>query len=450
MSPFDPAQGPPAGPAPDVPLQGLGDGYAHYLEDSPYPGPVDWDDSVVVLDTNVLLDLYRTPDTTRDELLDALEGIQGSLFMPAQVRREFWRNRDDVLRENAAVDKVGATLQKSLKEAEASLTNAGKVRIGTDAANVLIATVKTTLDDVKKQAGRRSSFDWRLALKTPARDTVLQRLLMLYAGKVGPDYDQPALTVAVAEAAARATRRFPPGYMDAHKDTHEEKGAGDYLLWHQTLAYARTHQKDVVLVTRDSKEDWWRLDAGDDPMNARHELLVEMRREAGVGFRLLRTVDFVRLLGDQPESPVSERSVQDVGDLDGADESRAVDTGAIWTPAMYQAVRGRLTENGYDDRANVLGAALDADGGTLSRSEVLDLLGRPQNGKLTGFTRAVTTATAQLVDEGVIPQASAPALWADYDGPGKAVSFSTPQAWAVGSHGTATPEPTQDIDARDG
>jgi hypothetical protein len=52
----------------------------------------------VFLDTNFLLYLYRCGSAARDQIFSVLDAVSASLFMPAQVQQEFWRNREDVIR----------------------------------------------------------------------------------------------------------------------------------------------------------------------------------------------------------------------------------------------------------------------------------------------------------------------------------------------------------------
>ena len=48
-----------------------------------------WKDGLVVLDTNVLLNLYRYPDKGRAELLQVLRDFQQQLWLPHRVGLEF-------------------------------------------------------------------------------------------------------------------------------------------------------------------------------------------------------------------------------------------------------------------------------------------------------------------------------------------------------------------------
>ena len=66
---------------------------------------------LVALDTNVLLNLYRYNEKTVDDLLRVAEAAAERLFVPHQVVREFWRNRQSVI----------ASLGSASKDAQAAL-----------------------------------------------------------------------------------------------------------------------------------------------------------------------------------------------------------------------------------------------------------------------------------------------------------------------------------------
>jgi hypothetical protein len=53
--------------------------------------------ALVVVDANVLLNIYRYNESTRDDLISVLMHVGDRLWVPHQVLREFWRNRLGVL-----------------------------------------------------------------------------------------------------------------------------------------------------------------------------------------------------------------------------------------------------------------------------------------------------------------------------------------------------------------
>lgn len=66
--------------------------------------------ALVVVDANVLLNLYRYNESTRDDLLGLLDKLGDRLWAPHQVLHEFWRNRLNVLarRDTAANQALNA------------------------------------------------------------------------------------------------------------------------------------------------------------------------------------------------------------------------------------------------------------------------------------------------------------------------------------------------------
>src|SRR4051812_6507029 len=56
-----------------------------------------------VLDSNVLLHLYRYSDPVRQQFLELLGSVQKQLFIPYQVALEFHRNRAGVIADQLAI-----------------------------------------------------------------------------------------------------------------------------------------------------------------------------------------------------------------------------------------------------------------------------------------------------------------------------------------------------------
>jgi predicted nucleic acid-binding protein len=57
-----------------------------------------WEEGMFVVDTNVLLPLYRYSRSTRDELLRVLRALENKHFLPHQVGREFLERRLEIVR----------------------------------------------------------------------------------------------------------------------------------------------------------------------------------------------------------------------------------------------------------------------------------------------------------------------------------------------------------------
>jgi hypothetical protein len=123
------------------------------------------------------------------------------------------------------------------------------------------------------------------------------------------------LEEARAEAARRAAKRIPPGYMDAGKA--EGDPAGDYLIWRQLMTEAKTRRLPVVFITDDTKEDWYRTDQN-IPLGARYELREEMMREAGVLLLMITTKTFIDYAKKYLNAEFSEETADHAAELPSA------------------------------------------------------------------------------------------------------------------------------------
>jgi predicted nucleic acid-binding protein len=60
-----------------------------------------WKESVVVVDTSVLLDIFRVSEDTANQLLATLEALHSRLWLPYDVAREYHSNLERVIADQA-------------------------------------------------------------------------------------------------------------------------------------------------------------------------------------------------------------------------------------------------------------------------------------------------------------------------------------------------------------
>jgi len=109
------------------------------------------------------------------------------------------------------------------------------------------------------------------------------------------------------EAKQRIIDKRPPGWRDANKRDNPE---GDYLIWHETLQEAKRRGVNVLFVTGDVKDDWWRREHG-QARGPLPELAHEMRAIAGVRLFMLRPESLLVHAGNVLGIRVSNDTVQD-------------------------------------------------------------------------------------------------------------------------------------------
>ena len=176
----------------------------------------------------------------------------------------------------------------------------------------LVDELSSTLTDSIRVAGE---YDLTRDEVRDASDAVLERLQSLLGGRVGDPLGDAAHKEAVKEASRRREGRIPPGY--AEKKTSPELQAGDYLLWRELMNEALLHQRPVLLVTNEQKEDWLLKGSSGQVLGPRPELVLEMQREASAA---LHVVTVVGLLKEAPEylgarvSPSTIREAESIPD----------------------------------------------------------------------------------------------------------------------------------------
>jgi hypothetical protein len=102
----------------------------------------------------------------------------------------------------------------------------------------------------------------RKALETMiSQDHFAELLLSLFDKKIGEAPDEKNLEQLHEQAKERYEKERPPGYSDL-KVKGLPDAYGDYVGWRQLMDMAAHEKKDFILVTDDSKEDWWQRVSG--------------------------------------------------------------------------------------------------------------------------------------------------------------------------------------------
>ncbi|MFJ3501323.1 PIN-like domain-containing protein [Streptomyces sp. NPDC090135] len=305
--------------------RGIFDGFSGYVT----PTEEDWRNvlrsGLVVVDTNVLLNLYRYNQETREAFLETLQRLGTCLWVPHQVMEEFWRNRENAIADprkqlNTSEAALRKDLQKTIDDLR-SWTNRVSLdqsRIDelestlSNAFNKIIAVMAEVVNDGEEEMSRDTS-----------RDKVIAALGQLLHGKVGDKLNLKDHAEAVAEGKRRIQDQIPPGYKDKAKASRgDDSEVGDYLVWLQIVREAEERSADVLLVTGDTKEDWWRTH-NNVPVGPRNELAEELRQEAGTRLYMLKPDKFLSYARDFLQVEVTEDSVQNVEMVDAQSTSDA-------------------------------------------------------------------------------------------------------------------------------
>lgn len=241
-----------------------------------------WQECTFAFDANVLLDTYRYTPETRETLLEVLEQLKDRIWLPYQAAYEYQENRLAVIFEHTTLyDKLKKKLEKidgELNDLKSSRRHPYIDQLLESVSPLLRAAI-SNLENVQSQ---HPNF-----LKD---DVVRDRLTDLFDHQVGAPFPKEELDKIYTIAGQRYENKKPPGYKDAqHKPAPQQYG--DLILWFQLLAYAQEHNSPIILVTSETKEDWW-LRVKGRTIGPRPELLREMYDEAGVRFYMYSVDQF--------------------------------------------------------------------------------------------------------------------------------------------------------------
>jgi hypothetical protein len=399
----------------DVP-RGLFDGFEGYRTPTADDYRHVLTEGLVVPDTNVLLNLYRYNAQARGDLLAVLDRLGERLWVPHQVLLEFWCNRESALREPPD------TATKTVEELKGHCRRAiGELRRWAHQVSLpddRVAQLEAALDDGFTVVTKAVEDLLEPEDEGPAWDTnqdpVLGELDRILRGRVGDPLDEQAHKAALAEGKRRVAAGLPPGYKDKQKG--DEAATGDYLVWEQVLREAEHRKCDVLLVTGDIKEDWWRKDRG-QLRGPRIELVVELSDRVGARLFMLRPQSLLLHASKVLDIEVPDSSVEDVKRVDTSlEEELPIDDGTVgggWTPESIGMLLGRLAVEGPVQEA-VIRLAAEQDG-FVSRDQVYELGDYDADRTLKGFTKLVSRVVRVLQARGTVPNDAIDVLSPVYD-----------------------------------
>ncbi|UGS24991.1 PIN domain-containing protein [Microbacterium resistens] len=280
-----------------------------------------WDEGVIVLDTNAMLNILRYSAATRDELLDLLNKKKEQVWIPYQVGLEFHRNRRGMPGQlTKAFDDVKVALDSSVGRIDAALNELR--RHARQEADELGAAFDEHAKKLKKKLRRIGKKHADAVTSEQVQAATFNKISELYEDRVGPRYDDDRLKEIFREGEARYIKQVPPGYRDAATKKDDSK-YGDLVLWRQILDHAEIVKRPLLFVTDDGKDDWWQKH-GSQKIGPRPELVEEYFDASGYRAHFYTSRSFLHFAKERGES-VSEEAVEEVREISKQAKRFAID-----------------------------------------------------------------------------------------------------------------------------
>jgi hypothetical protein len=297
-----------------------------------------WDEGILTVDTNVLLDLYRYHEVTQRALLNSLNEFQGRAWICYQVADEFFRNRHGViLSAEVTFNDANRNLLEVKKTIEEPLKKLKNNRIiPTDVISELENTINIAVEAAESRINQiKSDYpDYR------KDDPILEQICKLFDSNVGAQFEKEAFPEVIKEAKRRKENKIPPGFKDANKDG--DKAYGDYIIWRQVMNHVKSLGRPLIFITSEQKEDWWEKSSG-KTVGPLYELLKEFHEETGQRFLLYRTDRFLEFSIEKSGLKDNSSAIAEIRDVV---QQRYKDTSLIRIIGQSETTIGTEIANG--------------------------------------------------------------------------------------------------------
>lgn len=277
-----------------------------------------WANSLIVFDTNVLLNLYRYNEDARKEFIKVIEFYEERLWIPYQVGLEFHRRREDILRKNAAAyQKLGDDISEGLLKVIDTLNSQR------DYARHPYINMKDIRSKVERCATSIAKSLKKQEENHPdnfEQDEILDAITQLFDGRVGHDFSEEELATIYQEGEHRFANKVPPGYCDEKnkKDKPKRHLYGDLIVWKQTISHSAEQKKDIIFITDDHKTDWW--DKVEGKHTPRKELIKEFAESTGQCVLIYDSSRFLEYAKNN-KVKVSQKTIKEVEKVKKSDWS---------------------------------------------------------------------------------------------------------------------------------
>src|SRR5690554_1955455 len=258
-----------------------------------------WQNGLLCFDANVLLNLYRYSNETRNELISLIEKLSDKICLPHQAALEYNRNRYEVI---ADQEKIYKEFILKLNQIEKDLKSTSKPPfLSKKNHNAMQKVFSNVNSEVEESIDKYCNY-----LK---KDEIFDKVSTVFKGKITKPFSDSEMEDIFKEGVKRYEMKQPPGYED-EKTKKDNRKYGDLILWKQIIQVAKEKKIPIILITDERKEDWWWKIKDGRNMRPRHELVNEIKQEADVDFHMYSSERFmsygVRYLKEQVNKKVIE------------------------------------------------------------------------------------------------------------------------------------------------
>ena len=292
------------------------------------------ENTIVVFDTNSLLNVFRfTPEASK-EYFEIIQSIQDKIYIPYLVALEFHFHKSETLLLNEInVTKFKKDFSKNwnkvksdaAKKLFSSLTFRNDLQ-----QNELTTFLSNLLNSDKLDI--ESKLIEKISSISDNQKNTFEILIQIMESKTGEKYTQEWIEEIEKDGEKRYTNHTPPGFNDSSKKESRcyngikyQQKFGDLIIWKDIISRAKEDRiQNVIFVTSDGKRDSktdlnYKVCVGNDGngklnyqiIGPRIELIEEMKNETGADFYLMDELEFIKQFSQEEVSSQVAKSISD-------------------------------------------------------------------------------------------------------------------------------------------
>lgn len=260
-----------------------------------------WETGTIFFDTNVILNLYRYSDTTRETILDLINKFSSQIYLPHQAALEYNRNRYEVIAEQ----------EKAYKEFQEKISQIQKDLQSTNKPPFLSKNVDRDLNIVFEKVNTEVQDSIKKYCEYLKDDPIYNTISTLFKNKITNCFSEEELSKIYKNGEERYKLKIPPGFED-EKTKEGNRKYGDLILWKQIIEKAKELKKDVILITDERKIDWWWKIKDGRNMGPRQELVEEIKLEGNVDFHMYSSERFISYGQTLLKEQINQQAINEI------------------------------------------------------------------------------------------------------------------------------------------
>ena len=259
-----------------------------------------WDNALVVVDTNILLNLFRYSKETKEEVIKILNELKNRLFLPYQVAFEFFINKDKVIAgASADYDKASKCLYEYKQNLINEISNIknSRLKCKADLIKIIENNNHEMMDLINKEKVKK--------LKDIENSELEEEIIELFNNVTECKLKEDEYLDVLDEGQRRFVNKIPPGYKDNEKESN-----GDYIIFYSIMKKAKSSKKDIIFVTDDVKEDWFYDVKG--VKSGRKEILDEFYKNTNRLMLIYTADNFIKAYNNLRKNQTNEKVIAEI------------------------------------------------------------------------------------------------------------------------------------------